>query len=205
MQCVLGIATNTCATYIYAFSRRFYPKQLTVHSGYTCFISMCVPWELNPQPFALLTQCSTTEPQEHLWTRLMTAFVLQSHISISQNIFVWHQFLIKHVSNSFISFIIVDAMIPIKSQLLLLASFRFLSDISDTSINPLRPMRDIRPLYQIRSRTICFHDLLIFMMLELLRCNYEGRLAFMLREASDCSCPTTNTNSDAVGSMSRSV
>ncbi len=26
---------------------------------------MCVPWELNPQPFALLTQCSTTEPQVH--------------------------------------------------------------------------------------------------------------------------------------------
>ncbi len=25
---------------------------------------MCVPWELNPQPFALLTHCSTTEPQE---------------------------------------------------------------------------------------------------------------------------------------------
>ncbi len=52
--------------YIYAFSRRFYPKRLTVHSGYTCFISMCVPWESNPQPFALLTQCSTTEPQEHI-------------------------------------------------------------------------------------------------------------------------------------------
>ncbi len=51
--------------YIYAFSRRFYPKRLTVHSGYTCFITMCVPWESNPQPFALLTQCSTTEPQEH--------------------------------------------------------------------------------------------------------------------------------------------
>ncbi len=32
---------------------------------YTFFVSMCVPWELNPQPFALLTQCSTTEPQEH--------------------------------------------------------------------------------------------------------------------------------------------
>ncbi len=29
------------------------------------FISMCVPWEFNPQPFALLTHCSTTEPQEH--------------------------------------------------------------------------------------------------------------------------------------------
>ncbi len=29
---------------------------------------MCVPWELNPQPFALLMQCSTTEPQEDLHT-----------------------------------------------------------------------------------------------------------------------------------------
>ncbi len=26
---------------------------------------MHVPWELNPQPSVLLTQCSTTEPQEH--------------------------------------------------------------------------------------------------------------------------------------------
>ncbi len=30
------------------------------------FVSMCVPWKLNPQPFALLMQCSTTEPQEYL-------------------------------------------------------------------------------------------------------------------------------------------
>ncbi len=52
--------------YIYAFSRHFYPKQLTVHSGYTFIVSMCVPWELNPQPFALLMQCSTAEPQEHI-------------------------------------------------------------------------------------------------------------------------------------------
>ncbi len=52
--------------YIYAFIRRFYPKRLTVHSSYTFLISICVPWESNPQPFALLTQCSTTEPQEHL-------------------------------------------------------------------------------------------------------------------------------------------
>ncbi len=29
------------------------------------FVSMCVPWELEPTTFALLTQCSTTEPQEH--------------------------------------------------------------------------------------------------------------------------------------------
>ncbi len=31
---------------------------------------MCVPWELNPQHFVLLTQCSTTEPQEH-WYHLI--------------------------------------------------------------------------------------------------------------------------------------
>ncbi len=41
--------------YIYAFSRGFYPKRLTVYSGCTFFIIMCVPWELNPQPIALLT------------------------------------------------------------------------------------------------------------------------------------------------------
>ncbi len=28
--------------YIYAFSRRFYPKRLTVHSGYTFILSVCV-------------------------------------------------------------------------------------------------------------------------------------------------------------------
>ncbi len=27
--------------YIYAFSRDFYPKRLTVHSGYTFFMSIC--------------------------------------------------------------------------------------------------------------------------------------------------------------------
>ncbi len=59
-----GFISYKIYIYIYAFSRRFYPKRLTVHSGYTFFISMCVPWELNPQPFALLTQCSTTESQD---------------------------------------------------------------------------------------------------------------------------------------------
>ncbi len=28
--------------YMYAFSRRFYPKRLTVHSGYTNFVSMFI-------------------------------------------------------------------------------------------------------------------------------------------------------------------
>ncbi len=32
------------------------------------FVSTCVPWESNPQPL----QCSTTEPQEHMYTRTET-------------------------------------------------------------------------------------------------------------------------------------
>ncbi len=36
--------------YMYAFRRRFYPKRLTVHSGYAFFVSMCVHWESDPQP-----------------------------------------------------------------------------------------------------------------------------------------------------------
>ncbi len=70
--------------HFYAFSRRFYIKWLTLDILHLklnlnlktlrypecifriyIFLSVCVPWELNPQPFALLTQCSTTESQEH--------------------------------------------------------------------------------------------------------------------------------------------
>ncbi len=51
--------------YIYAFSRRFYTKRLTIAFRLYIFISMCVPWESNPQPFVLLTQCSTTEPHRN--------------------------------------------------------------------------------------------------------------------------------------------
>ncbi len=43
--------------YIYAFSRRFYPKRLTVHSGYT-FFCQYVSMGIEPTTFALLTQCS---------------------------------------------------------------------------------------------------------------------------------------------------
>ncbi len=38
------------------------------------FVSMCVPWEFNPQCFVLLTQCSTTEPQEHVTGQLYITF-----------------------------------------------------------------------------------------------------------------------------------
>ncbi len=51
--------------YIYAFSRRFYPKRLTVHSGYNIFCQYMCSLGIESTTFALLTQCSTTEPQEH--------------------------------------------------------------------------------------------------------------------------------------------
>ncbi len=40
----------TFTFYIYAFSRRFYPKRLTLHSSYSFLhlISSCFPWESNP-------------------------------------------------------------------------------------------------------------------------------------------------------------
>ncbi len=40
-----------------------------------CIQVMHVPWESNPQPFALLTQCSTTEPQEHYCSYLYWDYV----------------------------------------------------------------------------------------------------------------------------------
>ncbi len=45
---------------------------LKTYSAFRLYIllSVCVPWESNPQPFALLTQCSTTEPQEHIYIYL---------------------------------------------------------------------------------------------------------------------------------------
>ncbi len=43
----------------------FIQSDFQLHSGYTFLINMCFPWESNPQPFALLTQCSTTEPQRN--------------------------------------------------------------------------------------------------------------------------------------------
>ncbi len=75
--------------YIYAFSRRIYPKRLTVHSAYTFFVSMCVPWELNPLPFALLTQCSTTEPQEHKNVQEDTQATVDPMVQPVLGVFIW--------------------------------------------------------------------------------------------------------------------
>ncbi len=63
-RCRAAGGYEACAyIYIYAFSRRFYPKRLTFAFRLYIFISTCVPWESNPQPF--VQQCSTTEPHRN--------------------------------------------------------------------------------------------------------------------------------------------
>ncbi len=68
--------------YIYAFSRRFYPKQLTVHSGYNCFYQYVCFLGIEPTTFALLMQCSTTEPQEHYLDYKMDICFLHSMLHV---------------------------------------------------------------------------------------------------------------------------
>ncbi len=72
--------------FTFTFSRRFYPKRLTIAFRLYIFISICVPWESNPQPFILLTRCSTTEPhrntQEHFDAIMLTVGHLHLHLVI---------------------------------------------------------------------------------------------------------------------------
>ncbi len=75
--------------YIYAFSRRFYPKRLTITFRLYIFISMCVLWESNPQPFALLAQCSTTEP--HRNTLISYTHIEYSYFTLWSNFCVFDQ------------------------------------------------------------------------------------------------------------------
>ncbi len=63
--CPLKIAQHIYITFTFMHLADAFIQKNKVHLGYTFFVCKCVPWELNPQPFALLTQCSTTEPQEH--------------------------------------------------------------------------------------------------------------------------------------------
>ncbi len=63
---MLVFITNHTFTFMH-LADAFIQSDLQLHSGYTFFlISMCVPWESNPQPFALQMQCSTTEPHRNI-------------------------------------------------------------------------------------------------------------------------------------------
>ncbi len=69
--------------YIYAFSRRFYPKRFRLHiyCQYMCSLG------IEPTTFALITQCSTTEPQKYY---ISTCY-------ISPNLFGWTIYLNLYV------------------------------------------------------------------------------------------------------------
>ncbi len=58
---------GTCYIYIYSFSRHFYPKQLTVHSGLYIFYVHVFPGnQTHNRCAANAMQCSITEPREHM-------------------------------------------------------------------------------------------------------------------------------------------
>ncbi len=59
-KCIMGKFTFTYLADAFIQS----DLQYSTFRLYIFLMSMCVPWELNPQPFVLLTQCSSTEPQE---------------------------------------------------------------------------------------------------------------------------------------------
>ncbi len=63
----------------------FIQSDLQLRSGYSFLISMCVPWESNPQPFALLMQCSTTEP--HRKTSGIIKILVHLSLSTSKIVF----------------------------------------------------------------------------------------------------------------------
>ncbi len=78
---------TSCNFNIYTFIRRFYPKRLTVHSGYTFFVSMRkLNWKIQqfeleqflgiePTSFCAANATDATEPQEH-WSFRTQNFVI---------------------------------------------------------------------------------------------------------------------------------
>ncbi len=56
----IGETVMQCYIYIYAFSRRFYPKRLTLHSSYSfTFDQLLLSLGIEPMILALLAPCST--------------------------------------------------------------------------------------------------------------------------------------------------
>ncbi len=81
--------------YIYAFSRRFYPKRLTLHSSYSfTFDQLLLSLGIEPMILALLTPCSTS------WAtgKLQSQGILGSE--------TWHMPILhsRETAHSFISF-----------------------------------------------------------------------------------------------------
>ncbi len=57
---------------------------------------MWVPWELNPQPFALLMHCSTTEPQKPPLASSETTYNIISVLAIG-SLYVYFKVTCDHI------------------------------------------------------------------------------------------------------------
>ncbi len=51
--------------YIYIYQTLLSKATYSAFRLYICIVSMCVPWESNPQPLRCKRNALTTEPQEH--------------------------------------------------------------------------------------------------------------------------------------------
>ncbi len=73
---LISVGSVTFTFYIYAFSRRFYPKRLTLHSSYSfTFYQLLLSLGIEPMILALLAPCST------IWAtgKVNTLLTLKAH------------------------------------------------------------------------------------------------------------------------------
>ncbi len=77
MLTMVSITITIHLIFIFTFMNlaRFYPKRLTLFRLYIYIVSMCIPWESNPQPLHCQRNALTTEPQEHIHLHKASIFV----------------------------------------------------------------------------------------------------------------------------------
>ncbi len=85
------ICTDNCMFHLHLYKQTLLSKvtystfRLYIYiSGYV--LSVCVLWELNPQP---LTQCSTTEPQEHKYSQIIKPNIISSTVLF---LYIYYQY-----------------------------------------------------------------------------------------------------------------
>ncbi len=87
---------GSCLTWIH-LSDTFIQRDLQCIQA--IHVSVCVLWDSNPQPFVLLTQCSTTEPQEHENTDIRLTLTLTNTTDLLSD-WTIHMLYIKAVTNT---------------------------------------------------------------------------------------------------------
>ncbi len=109
----------TFTFYIYAFSRRFYPKRLTLHSSYSfTFDQLLLSLGIEPMILALLAPCSTTWATGNWhqfinftisfdWLRNWVLHVI-SNCLLFHKVYVWglkyHSLLCKNIINAILTY-----------------------------------------------------------------------------------------------------